>query len=133
MLNTKNLPLPPPLSRKLAMKWLGPLPVTERVGAVAYRLRLPANLAKLHDVFHVSLLKPFNGEAPGVRAPVFTADGDEEFEVERLIGHRTSRGRKEYLVEWKGFPSFEATWEPLQNLKNAPEILEAYKKANELP
>lgn len=35
LLSTVHLPLPPPLIRKLTMKWLGPLPVIERVGAVA--------------------------------------------------------------------------------------------------
>ena len=38
LLSTAHLPLPAPLSRKLAAKWLGPLPVVGRVGAVAYRV-----------------------------------------------------------------------------------------------
>ncbi len=64
LLSTQNLPLPSSLSRKLAAKWLGPLPVMERVGAVSYRVQLPGNLHRLHDVFHVSLLKPFTGTPP---------------------------------------------------------------------
>ena len=38
MLATTHLPLPAQLSRKLAAKWIGPLPVLGRVGAVAYRV-----------------------------------------------------------------------------------------------
>ena len=38
MLATTNLPLPAPLSRKLAAKWIGPLRVLARVGAMAYRV-----------------------------------------------------------------------------------------------
>ncbi len=92
MLSTAHLPLPPPLSRKLAPRWLGPLPVLARVGAVAYRLQLPDSLARLHPVFHVSLLKPFSGDAaPAPREPVFTVGDDEEFEVERILNHRSSR------------------------------------------
>jgi len=45
---------------KLAPCFYGPFQVVARVGAVAYRPRLPDN-AKIHDVFHVGLLKKFVG------------------------------------------------------------------------
>ena len=41
---------------KLSPRFLGPYEILERVGPVAYRLALPLELAKLHDVFHVSML-----------------------------------------------------------------------------
>ena len=31
----------------------------ERIGEVAYRLRLPLELARIHDVFHVSMLRKY--------------------------------------------------------------------------
>ena len=33
--------------------------ITERVGEVAYRLELPSELSKVHDVFHVSMLRHY--------------------------------------------------------------------------
>jgi len=33
--------------------------ILERVGPVAYRLALSPNLAEIHDVFHVSMLKKY--------------------------------------------------------------------------
>ena len=41
---------------KPSPRFIGPYEVLERVGPVAYRLALPPELAKLHDVFHVSML-----------------------------------------------------------------------------
>ena len=41
---------------KLSPRFVGPYEILERVGIVAYRLALPLELAKLHDVFHVSTL-----------------------------------------------------------------------------
>ena len=42
---------------KLSPRYIGPFEITERVGEVAYRLRLPNELLGIHDVFHVSNLK----------------------------------------------------------------------------
>ncbi|GJR10028.1 putative reverse transcriptase domain-containing protein [Tanacetum coccineum] len=42
---------------KLAPRYVGPFEILERIGPVAYRLRLPIELSEVHDTFHVSNLK----------------------------------------------------------------------------
>ncbi|GKA14319.1 putative reverse transcriptase domain-containing protein [Tanacetum coccineum] len=42
---------------KLALRYVGPFEILERIGPVAYRLRLPEELSRVHDTFHVSNLK----------------------------------------------------------------------------
>ncbi|GJV62264.1 putative reverse transcriptase domain-containing protein [Tanacetum coccineum] len=42
---------------KLAPRFVGPFEISERIGPVAYRLRLPEELNSVHDTFHVSNLK----------------------------------------------------------------------------
>nr|GEU66441.1 putative reverse transcriptase domain-containing protein [Tanacetum cinerariifolium] len=42
---------------KLAPRFVGPFEITERIGVVAYRLRLPQELSSVHDMLYVSNLK----------------------------------------------------------------------------
>ena len=44
---------------KLSPRFIGPYEVLERIGPVAYRLALPPELAKLHNMFHVVMLRRY--------------------------------------------------------------------------
>ncbi|GJU00142.1 hypothetical protein Tco_1110480 [Tanacetum coccineum] len=48
---------------ELAPRYIGPFKILERIGPVAYRLRLPEELIGVHDTFHVSNLKKCLGNA----------------------------------------------------------------------
>ncbi|MCO5602337.1 hypothetical protein L7F22_056467 [Adiantum nelumboides] len=44
--------------KKLSPRYCGPYEIIKCIGTQAYKLKLPTHL-KIHDVFHVSLLKPY--------------------------------------------------------------------------
>ena len=44
---------------KLSPRYIGPYEIVDKVGEVAYRLRLLSELANIHDVFHVSMLRKY--------------------------------------------------------------------------
>ena len=47
---------------KLSPRFIGPYEVIEKVGPVAYRFALPLDLEKIHNVFHVSMLRGYRLE-----------------------------------------------------------------------
>ena len=54
-------------------------------------------------------------------------DGQEEYEVEAILSHKQLGRGYSYLIKWKGYPSSDNSWEPEQNIVNAPELLSLYK------
>jgi hypothetical protein len=44
---------------KLAPRYIGPFEILERIGNVSYRIALPPSLERVHDVFHVSMLRKY--------------------------------------------------------------------------
>ncbi|GJV35409.1 putative reverse transcriptase domain-containing protein [Tanacetum coccineum] len=49
---------------KLNPRYVGPFKVIERVGEVAYKLKLPEELSRVHNTFHVSNLKKCHADEP---------------------------------------------------------------------
>ena len=89
------------------------------MGEVAYRLELPAK-ARIHDVFHVSLLKKFEGTPPTSVVPLpDLLNGRVIPSPEKVIRARLNRGVWELLVQWVRRAPSDATWENLLEFKSA--------------
>nr|KYP34469.1 hypothetical protein KK1_044569 [Cajanus cajan] len=48
-------------NQNLGMRYFGPFPIIEKIGTVAYKLKLP-DTTRTHPIFHVSVLKLFKGD-----------------------------------------------------------------------
>ncbi|QRW23612.1 Retrotransposable element Tf2 protein [Rhizoctonia solani] len=75
-------------SIKLSHKKLGPYLVVKKIGLHAYKLQLPHTM-RIHPVFHINLLTKFHpnphGRDPPQPAPIITEEGEEEYEVEKIL------------------------------------------------
>ena len=109
--------------QKLASRFYGPYQIEEKVGKVAYKLKLPEG-SWIHPVFHVSLLKRRVGETKvtSTELPPLTNDGEIIMEPEAILDTRwVKKGSsfvEESLVQWKKLPKEDATWENTQELRN---------------
>ncbi|KAJ9532240.1 hypothetical protein QJQ45_003965 [Haematococcus lacustris] len=124
LLSTMNLRNMVGKARKLLPRYVGPFRIEAHVGRDAVKLTLPSAMSRIHPVFHVSLLRPYEGNF-GRLPPTELGwlDDSPQYEVERIVNHRHVRAgkAKEYLVKWKGYDDSDNTWEPASNLANAPD------------
>jgi hypothetical protein len=115
---------------KLAPRRYGPFKVVTKVSDVAYKLQLP-DTWKIHNVFHASLLTPYKEtEKHGpnfLEPPPELIEGEPEWEVEQILGDRTYRCKKQFLIRWKGYAPAHDSWADEADI-NAPDLLMDYKK-----
>ncbi|KAK3153524.1 hypothetical protein QOZ80_2BG0175960 [Eleusine coracana subsp. coracana] len=55
------------------------------------------------------------------------------FEVEDIRRRRRRRGQLQYLVKWRWWPETANTWEPVENLKDCCDIIDAFEKRSQSP
>ena len=126
-------------TRKFQPKFFGPYPITERIGATAYKVRMPASV-KSHPVFHSSQLKlhPVTEQFPdrtGYQEDPVTVDGVDYYVVERILDRRVFRRKVQFLIQWLGYPVSEATWQNKSDLlaDSGPEVkdmINSYENSN---
>jgi hypothetical protein len=108
-----NRPFP-----KLAFKFFGPYTITEKIGSAAYKLDLPEE-SKIHNVFHVSQLKPFTPDhTPNYVEIVKLVDlsahpTKPECILDRRLVKKGNSTIPQVLIKWTGFAESAATWEDL--------------------
>ena len=117
---------------KLAPRFVGPFPVLEQVGNLAYEVELPDKMAGVHNVFHVSQLRKFVQD-PNV---AISPDQLDDIEVEpeavenhksmRIVGNDTKQLRRKAVklvkVQW-GENEKDCTWETEEDIrKKYPEL-----------
>jgi hypothetical protein len=108
---------------KLSPRYFEPYKIIEKIGELAYRLQLPEK-ARIHNVFHVALLKKFQGTPPVSMVPLPPLQHGRILATPaKVMKARLNRGTWEVLVSWLDRPPTESTWEKLDVFKKTyPDI-----------
>ncbi|CAN6542625.1 unnamed protein product [Malus baccata var. baccata] len=110
---------------KLSPRYIGPYEITERIGEVAYRLELPSELSKVHNVFHVSMLRHYVSDPSHVIPPQpLEINPDLTYDEEPVTildwKDKTLRNKTVSLVKvlWRNHSAEEATWETEERMRD---------------
>jgi hypothetical protein len=103
---------------KLSPRFVGPFVIMERKGLVAYRLALPDSLRRMHDVFHVSVLRHYISDPTHVidmSSLQVLDEGALMAEPVRILDHHVRQLRRRMVdqvkVQWDNYSPHSATWE----------------------
>ena len=103
---------------KLRPRYIGPYEIITRVGPVAYKLDLPPELSKVHNVFHVSMLHKYIPNPSHVLRdqPVELKDNlTYKEQPMQIVDRKESIFRNKVIplvkVLWRSHGLKEATWE----------------------
>jgi len=105
LLSTKDLVFKERPSKKLMERYVGPYAIEEIVSSNAVKLRLPSSM-RIHPVVNVSQIVQYKEQVKRQKKekgkPV-EVEGEEEWEVEKILNKKKIRRVEKYLIRWKGF------------------------------
>ena len=109
---------------KLSPRYIGLYLVIQRIREVAYRLELPAELPRVHNVFHVSQLQKYIPDPSHiVESDPIELQEDLSYEEQpvQILDWREKHLRRKTVplvkVLWANQEMSEATWEPEQEMR----------------
>ena len=108
---------------KLTYKFFGPFQILQRIGALAYKLRLPDD-SLIHPVFHISQLKPYTPDYTPVfselpRVPDLTAVSLQPIAIlDRRMVKKGNSSIVQVKVQWSSLSPDMATWEDYSVLRH---------------
>jgi hypothetical protein len=105
-------------SGKLRQCYFDPYKVIEMINSVDFHLALPPG-ARLHDVFHVGLLKKFVGTPPNAPPQLLPVHNGAIVPTPACVLRlwMSDSGIRQALVQWEGLPPSSASWENLEQFK----------------
>ena len=103
---------------KLSPHYIGPFEIVERIGPVAYRLDFSEQLSRVHNVFHISMLRKYISDPSHVlETPEIELRNDLSYEEQplQILGREEKELRNKTIslvkVLWRNHLVEEATWE----------------------
>ena len=109
---------------KLNPKFIDPYEMIEKVGPMAYRLALPPDLEKIHNVFHVSMLRRYRSDPSHIvlsetieLRPDLTYDEEPVEILAREVKELRNKKIMLFKVLWKNHKTEEDTWESEETMR----------------
>ena len=115
---------------KLIEHFIGPYKIKRIISSNAVELELPKSI-RIHPIVNVSRVRLYKPQVEGqkkIPLKLVIIEGEEEFEVKKILNKRIVQRKEKFLVQWKGYTAEGDTWESRENLENAKELVKEFER-----
>jgi len=107
-------------SEKLTEHFVGPYKIKGIISSNTVELELPKSI-RIHPIVNISRVRLYKPQVEGqkkIPPKLVIIEGEEEFEVEKILNKRIVWGKEKFLVRWKGYTAEGDIWESKEMQKS---------------
>ncbi len=113
-------------SKKLDYKYYESYNINMLINKQSYRLKLSANMRKIHNVFHVFLLESRKDLAEKKQTSFIYVNDEEQWKIEQILNSRKYREKLQYYIKWLNWNDIHNEWLNANNMSHASELIAEY-------
>ncbi len=113
-------------SKKLDYKYYELYKINMLINKQSYRLKLFANMRKIHNVFHVFLLESCKDLAEKKQTSLIYVNDEEQWEIEQILNSRKYREKLQYYIKWLDWDDINNEWLNANNMNRASDLIAEY-------
>ncbi len=113
-------------SKKLDYKYYESYKINMLINKQSYRLKLFANMRKIHNVFHVFLLESCKDLAEKKQTSFIYVNDEKQWEIKQILNSRKYREKLQYYIKWLNWDDINNEWLNANNMNRANDLIAEY-------
>jgi hypothetical protein len=113
-------------SKKLDYKYYESYKISMFIDKQSYRLKLSANIKKIHNVFHVFLLESCKDLAEKKQTSSIYVDDEKQWKIEQILNSRKYREKLQYYIKWLNWDDTHNEWLNANSMNHASDLIAEY-------
>jgi hypothetical protein len=113
-------------SKKLNYKYYESYKISMFINKQSYRLKLSANMRKIHNVFHVFLLEFCKDLAEKKQTSSIYVNDEKQWKIKQILDSRKNREKLQYYIKWLNWDDIHNEWLNANNMNHASDLIAEY-------
>jgi hypothetical protein len=113
-------------SKKLDYKYYESYKINMFINKQSYRLKLSANMRKIHNVFHAFLLESCKDLAEKKQTLFMNVDDEKQWKIKQILNSRKYREKLQYYIKWLNWDNIHNEWLNANNMSHASDLIAEY-------
>jgi hypothetical protein len=113
-------------SKKLDYKYYESYKINMLINKQSYRLKLFANMRKIHNVFHVFLLESCKDVAEKKQTSLIYVNNEKQRKIKQILNFRKYREKLQYYIKWLNWNDINNEWLNANNMIRVNDLIVEY-------